>query len=72
MTGDPGAAVTTTLFAEDGGITPCAENRPRSEVTTPARNAVLVCVPEVTVTFTDGTPAGISNGTCTLTWVGLT
>jgi hypothetical protein len=69
---DPGAAFTTTVFAEEGLTTPCAENSPRSEVTTPMRNAALVRAPEVTVTFTDGTPAGISNGTCTLSWPGLT
>jgi hypothetical protein len=41
-TGDPGAAVKTTVFAGEGVIPPRAENRPGSEVVTPIRNATLV------------------------------
>jgi hypothetical protein len=53
-------------------MTPCATNNPKSDVVRPIKNAALVAVPAVTVTLTEGTPAGISNGTCTFSWLGLT
>jgi hypothetical protein len=62
----PGVVLTITVLAEEGGITPWAENKPRSAVTTPTRKGALVSVPDVTVTFSEGIPAGISKGTCTL------
>jgi hypothetical protein len=68
----PGAVLTTTEFEAVGRITLCAENNPRSDIATPARNGWLVRVPTVTVTFTDGVPTGISNGTCTFSCVGET
>jgi hypothetical protein len=71
VTVDPGVVLTITVFTPEGAMTPCAENRPRSAVATPTKNGVLVRLPTVTVTFTEGTPAGISNGTCTLSWLGL-
>jgi hypothetical protein len=67
----PGAALTMAVFAEDGGMTPCATKSPKSEVAKPIRKGALVAVPVVTVTFSEGTPAGISNGICTFTCVGL-
>src|SRR5580692_7666586 len=69
----PGDAFTMTVFARIGAsIPPCAENKPTSDVTTLIRKGALVKVPAVTVIFNEGTPAGISKGTCTFTWVGLT
>jgi hypothetical protein len=72
VTVDPGAAATTTVLAADGKITPCAENKPKSDVATPITKGALVEIPTVTVILTDGTPAAISNGTCTFSCVGLT
>jgi hypothetical protein len=68
----PADAFTTAVFAAEGAIPPCAANRPKSDVATPTRKGALVTVPTVTVTFTDGTPAAISNGTWTFNCVGLT
>jgi hypothetical protein len=63
----PGVAGTVAVFAAVGNPTlvVSAANIPALAVTTPIRNGALVCPPAVTVTLTDGTPAGISNGVWT-------
>jgi hypothetical protein len=70
----PGAAFVVAMLAVNGTPTlvPCTKNIPRSMETTVNKNGALVEPFAVTVAFTDGTPAGISNGTCTLICVGLT
>jgi hypothetical protein len=68
----PGDVFTTAVLAETGASRPpWAENIPRSEATTLIRKGALVWLPSLTVILTDGTPAGISNGTWTFTCVGL-
>src|SRR5580700_10691754 len=67
----PGVVFTTTVLAADGGSLPCAENKPKSDAATPIRKGALFNVPTVTIISREGTPAGISNGTCTLSCVGL-
>ena len=70
----PGAANITAVFAEDGAaiLVPSATNIPRLDVATLMRNGALVWLPEVTVTFTEADPAGISKGTWTFSCPGLT
>jgi hypothetical protein len=67
----PGVAWISTVLVDEGAFVPCTENRPKSAVATLTRNGALFNVPTLTVMFSEGTPAGISNGTCTLSWVGL-
>ncbi len=70
----PGVACIMTVLAAEGAKTvafACALNMPRSAVTTPIKTGALARLFRVTMTFTDGTPAAISNGTCTSSWVGL-
>jgi hypothetical protein len=69
----PGDASITAVFDEDGAaiLVPSATNIPTSDVATLIRNGVLVWLPEVTVTFTEAAPAGISKGAWTFSCVGL-
>jgi hypothetical protein len=66
----PGVVFTIAVLGSLGPLSRVT-NMPRSDAATFIGYGALVSVSTVTVILTDGTLSGISNGTCTLSCVGL-